>query len=46
MGCLNKIFKVWPDKNAVKCEKNAGIKVAKDGFRYYSILQALLALAT
>ncbi len=42
---MNRIFKMWPDKNFVHGEKNTGGKGSK-GFRQNSILRAVLAALT
>ncbi len=45
MGCVNRIFKMWPDERFVQGEKIIGGKV-KECFRLNSILRALLAALT
>ncbi len=37
MGCLNSIFKVWPDKGFVQGEKNTGGKVRELSFQVKQI---------
>ncbi len=41
MGCLNSIFKMWPDKNFVQGKKMLGVRATKDLFRYKSTLRTL-----
>ncbi len=33
MGCLDSIFKMWPDKNFVQREKNTGLKDHEESFQ-------------
>ncbi len=47
MGCLNSIFKVWPDKRFVQGEKNTGVKGREGSFQVKTgTLLALLAALT
>ncbi len=46
MGCLNRIYKKWPDKHFVQGKEYAGGKGREGSFQVKLILQALLAALT
>ncbi len=43
MGCLNTIFKIWPDERFGQEEKNIGVKGREVSFRIKQVISWLLS---